>query len=597
MTSRAELLISLKDGTRTGAASVKRGLVDLGTTAQRTHKSLATAFASDSARRMATNVGHLRNQMSGLVSLGMRLSQMAIFGGGAFGVGILAGGAAIAKSVAETGMEFETFATRLDTLTGSAEKGREALAWVEDFATRTPYDLAQVTDAFVRATAAGMDPMTGSLKIMGDTAAATGKSLEQVVEAVADAQRGDQERLKELGTGVRIKTSGNQATITYKDSTGKDVVKKVKNDEKLVREALLGIFSTKFAGAADALSKKLSGKLSNISDALIRFKKSVFQSGFGDALAEQAQKALDWVDRMTESGDMQRWATMAGEALGSMVRRLSELGQQLATHVREHWPEIKSRMADAWAQAKQFAGTLVDLAVKADGLAKSVGGWGEALKLVAAIKLGGMALTVGKLVVDSGRFLRALTGGGAGGLPGGGPAGALAKDCCCDDGPGIPKIPPVPPVGGVVGALTSPVGVAVGGTALGFAVGGYVGKKYADARNEEIRNLDTGGGLASGLAQDRKEQDRLRLYDEMTGQVPLDPWGFNPITGKPNRELGSAPTHTGGGGGGVMMSPEVIKVEIDVRSPDGAPVRGRVKPTRGGVETRLKLPRQATGAL
>ena len=95
--------------------------------------------------------------------------------------------------------EFEVLNAQLVTATGSAEGATEAFAAIEDFATRTPFQLGEVVTSFTKLVNLGLKPSERALVSYGDTASAMGKSLDQMIEAVADAATGEFERLKEFG--------------------------------------------------------------------------------------------------------------------------------------------------------------------------------------------------------------------------------------------------------------------------------------------------------------------------------------------------------------------------------------------------------------
>jgi phage tail tape-measure protein len=61
-----------------------------------------------------------------------------------------------------TASKFEQFSVMLTGIEGSADKARKSMAWVQDFAQKTPYELDDVMDAFVKLKAYGIDPMNGS---------------------------------------------------------------------------------------------------------------------------------------------------------------------------------------------------------------------------------------------------------------------------------------------------------------------------------------------------------------------------------------------------------------------------------------------------
>src|SRR5690606_14799481 len=125
-----------------------------------------------------------------------------------------------------------------------------------------PYDLNQVSEAFVRMRAYGLDPMSGQLRSIGDAAAGMGKSLMQGVEAIADAVTGENERLKEFG--IKTKVQGDQITYNWNEN-GKEMSKTVRKSGPEIIAALTDIFG-RFDGAMDKLSKTQAGILSNLGD-------------------------------------------------------------------------------------------------------------------------------------------------------------------------------------------------------------------------------------------------------------------------------------------------------------------------------------------
>lgn len=85
---------------------------------------------------------------------------------------------------------FEDMETVLTTLEGSSERAQKAMDWISDFAVKTPYELSEVTEAYKNLVSSGIDPVNGSLLSIGDAAAASGKPLMQLVDAVGKAKSG-----------------------------------------------------------------------------------------------------------------------------------------------------------------------------------------------------------------------------------------------------------------------------------------------------------------------------------------------------------------------------------------------------------------------
>lgn len=176
-------------------------------------------------------------------------------------VAIAAGGAALAfAKMIEVAREFDVINASLITVTGSADAAARAFGNIQKFAATTPYDLQQVSNAFVKLKAFGLDPSDEALRSYGNTASAMGKDLEQMIEAVADATTGEFERLKEFG--IKARQEGNQVSLTFRGTT-----KTVEKSSAEIQGYLLSLGQVEFAGAMEERAKTLDGALSNLGDA------------------------------------------------------------------------------------------------------------------------------------------------------------------------------------------------------------------------------------------------------------------------------------------------------------------------------------------
>lgn len=146
--------------------------------------------------------GELRKFNAGLDNAQQKASAFAaslIRIGAVAATAAAAGMAALGRSVISTSAQFEGYAATLETIEGSSDKAQKSLAWISDFAKKTPFEVAELTEAFVRLRAYGMDPTSGLMESLGDASSAMGKSLMSAVEMIADASTGEFERLKEFG--------------------------------------------------------------------------------------------------------------------------------------------------------------------------------------------------------------------------------------------------------------------------------------------------------------------------------------------------------------------------------------------------------------
>lgn len=256
-------------------------------------------------------------------------------------VGIAAAGASgyfFKTQFLDSAAEFEKFEAILKTVEGSSSKARSSMKWVSDFAAKTPYELAQVTEAFVKLRAYGMDPKNGLLNTLGDTSAAMGKDVMDAVEAIADAITGENERLKEFG--IRASKSGGEITYEYTNKAGKQKTAVVDGSDRAAIEATLKtIWNEKFAGAMRERSKTWQGMMSNMSDQWTRFTNMVMSQGLFDWMKGKLGGLLDKIDQMAADGTLEKvakdWGTKlmgfatglwsAGEGVANLVSGFSDL--------------------------------------------------------------------------------------------------------------------------------------------------------------------------------------------------------------------------------------------------------------------------------
>ncbi len=79
------------------------------------------------------------------------------------------------ESILTTGDKFERLNVQLEAIMGSMAEGERALVWIKDFTQNTPFQLEEVSEAFVRLKAFGLDPMDGSMQAIVDQAAKLGR--------------------------------------------------------------------------------------------------------------------------------------------------------------------------------------------------------------------------------------------------------------------------------------------------------------------------------------------------------------------------------------------------------------------------------------
>lgn len=229
------------------------------------------------------------------------------------------------SALVDSQRNFDKLNSGLITMTGSAENAAKAFGVLQQFAKETPYGLNQAVEGFTKLVALGLNPSKEALISYGNTAAAMGKDLNQMIEAVADASTFEFERLKEFG----IKSSQQADTVSF---TFRGVTTTVKKNSEEIQKYLLNIGNTDFAGAMETRSKTLDGQLSSLADSFDGLVLAVAQSGFGDAVGEQAARAEDAITALTDAiasneiaATLQDWVTLFNESFKFISDALNDL--------------------------------------------------------------------------------------------------------------------------------------------------------------------------------------------------------------------------------------------------------------------------------
>jgi hypothetical protein len=155
---------------------------------------------------------------------------------------------------------FQKFEIQLTKQFGSKQLGKEAFADLRKFAAETPFQLEEVVGAFIKLKQRGLEPTKADFKQLGDLALSQGKSLDQLVEAVLDAQTGEFERLKEFGIVVR--KQGDDFKVQF-GTLAPVLLKSADAVEKYV--VSLGLLPS-VQGTSAEVAQTLGGALSNLQD-------------------------------------------------------------------------------------------------------------------------------------------------------------------------------------------------------------------------------------------------------------------------------------------------------------------------------------------
>ncbi|MGN5224672.1 tape measure protein [Aeromonas veronii] len=238
----------------------------------------------------------------------------------------------------QSGDQAERLSVQLKAVMGSIEGGKEASAWIQDFAKNTPLQLDQVTQVFVRLKAFGIDPMNGSMQGIVDQAFKLGGGFEEVQgislalgQAWAKQKLQGEEILQLMERGVPVwdmleKVTGKNTAELQKLSEagllGRDTI-----------QALMNEIAAQSSGAAAANMGLLSGLISNAQDNLETFYRMVASSGALDWLKNQLANLNAEVEAMTKDGRLKLYA----QQISDWLVQTGESTKQFLLNIGSSW--------------------------------------------------------------------------------------------------------------------------------------------------------------------------------------------------------------------------------------------------------------------
>ncbi|NIK67938.1 tape measure protein [Paenibacillus sp. BK720] len=215
--------------------------------------------------------------------------------------------------------DMEQYQNTLSVVLKSQKKAADTLQWAQTFAANTPFEIPEVVEATTKLSAYGLQAQK-VLGITGDMAAVMGKSLDQAVEAIADAQTGEVERLKEFGITKKMITdeAARMGSVVVNNS-GQIT------DQKAFNAAIFSVMQERFKGGMEMQSKTFKGMLSNASDFIGTMGRQLGKPLF-DKLKKGLGSALEMVNKLKANGTIDAWIGKVQHAAGIAWNVLSAVG-------------------------------------------------------------------------------------------------------------------------------------------------------------------------------------------------------------------------------------------------------------------------------
>ena len=233
---------------------------------------------------------------------------------GAVALGVVL--AKLTKDIIKVGMEFEDLKDSLDVVFGSMKDGDKAMKNILEFAQTTPFQIEEVTKAFIALKSVGLEPNRDMLQTFADTASTSIDQLGAFQALVRTVQRAASGGLglEELNM---LDDRGIPALKILQEELGlsrEDVAKfgKTVKGAKIVTDALQEGLEKRFGGAMESKMDNLSTKASNMTIAFKQLADEIMKSGLGDFF-----KAL--ADQLAETAEQAARALAASQGRGTGV--------------------------------------------------------------------------------------------------------------------------------------------------------------------------------------------------------------------------------------------------------------------------------------
>jgi uncharacterized coiled-coil DUF342 family protein len=225
------------------------------------------------------------------------------------------------KSVINTTAEFQKMEAVLTNTLGSNSQAQQAMSQIVAFASKTPFQVNELTDSFVKLANRGFVPTMKEMTALGDLASSTGKSFDQLTEAALDAMTGEFERLKEFG--VRAKSEGDKVQFTFKG-----VTTEVQKTDSAIKDYLISLGQAEgVSGAMAAISETVGGKISNLGDNVDQLKLTI-----GNQTSGVFAASIDWLSEFVKH------ATLSLKSISELKKEVSDI--QFSGNLNETFIEV-----------------------------------------------------------------------------------------------------------------------------------------------------------------------------------------------------------------------------------------------------------------
>ena len=256
----------------------------------------------------------LAGKFKGLDSLAGKLKTLAL-SMGAFG-GF--------KSIFDSASSMEGYRNTLNVVMKDTELAGKKIKEAVEFANSTPFETDEIVAGMVKLESYGISSSKEVMTAVGDMAGVMGKSFDQAVEAVADAQTGELERLKEFGITKNMIVEHAEKTMA-----GIEIVNakgQIVNQEKF-NEAMFSLMKERYAGGMELQAKTAKGVLSTTAGMIGNIMSIlggvdeygyVIEGGLLDTVKNVVEKINNKLKELNDNGTIKKWQENIKNAIGAV---------------------------------------------------------------------------------------------------------------------------------------------------------------------------------------------------------------------------------------------------------------------------------------
>ena len=281
-------------------------------------------------------------------------------------IAVAAGTAVAIGKIASIGSELEDLKKSLNQVFGGMAQGDAAMQKIFTFAQTTPFQIEDVTKAFIQLKAAGIEPSMTMLQTFADTASTSIDQLGAFEALIRTVQRS-----ASGGFGLeqinQLDDRGIPATAILTKALGKsrdELTEFGKSAEgaAIMLDILIKGLEKDFGGAMAAKMESLSTKTSNMGIAFKQLAGAIFESGLGDRLKEVA----DFMASIAGSTATIIRGAMGTQSLSEMAGKDAEVDKKTP---EEQLEIAKTLIAEQQKLATKAQSTLDDLEQTFEGRA------------------------------------------------------------------------------------------------------------------------------------------------------------------------------------------------------------------------------------